>query len=235
MDYLKQKLPPQDPDKLVQDAVDKEIQYKKDLMELRGSKPQMVEDFQKTITKDLPVEKINTRAVQPITSGSDFQANIEAKRQARKNALASIGKGITEEKVLPATDWKKEFIQKNKGGALRAIGPIGAAAQVVPALADLKEGNSNTAAARLVTGLAPAGTDQLSSKLMDQAALADSSPELMDENYLKTLRAIGERRQREGKSPIVESFSGKQIDTSATEDSDFLNKIKAAMRANSQG
>jgi hypothetical protein len=122
-----------------------------------------------------------------------------------------------------------------KTGAFKAIAPLSVASQITPSLADLKEGKPNTAAARMVTGLAPAGTGDLDSKLMEEAQLRDSSPELFDPSYQNTLKNIGERRRNSGKSPVVESFSGQKVDTSATDDSDFLNKIKALQKSNSQG
>lgn len=113
-----------------------------------------------------------------------------------------------------------------KNGVFRAMGPISAASQVTPAIADLKEGNPNTAAARMVSGLAPMGSEKLQDDLMQKAQLEDKSPYLLDPTYQRTLKAIGDRRMKMGKSPVVEAFGGEQIDTSATEDSDYLNALK---------
>jgi hypothetical protein len=120
-------------------------------------------------------------------------------------------------------------------GVFRAMGPVSMAANVTPSLVDLKEGNPNTAAARMFTGMAPAGTGELDRKLMQEAEIADKSPELKDPTYLRTLQNIGQRRAEQGKSPVVESFSGREVDTSATEEDDFLNAVKAKMRQGAQG
>lgn len=148
----------------------------------------------------------------------------------------------------PSADIKNEALSKmrenfsnnmdklTKTRIFRSIGPVaGMASQVVPSLVDLKEGNPNTAAARMVTSMAPAGTGELDTKLMDQANIADKSPELLDPTYIRTLKNIGDRRMNMGKSPVVESMSGQKVDTSATEDNDFMNLVKARMRANSSG
>jgi hypothetical protein len=120
-------------------------------------------------------------------------------------------------------------------GLLGTLPVLGAASQVVPSIVDLKEGNPNTAAARMVTGLAPAGSGELDADLLENAKLRDSSPELFDPSYRKTLEAIGARRSREGRSPVVESISGQQVDTEATEGSDFENLLKKKMNAERQG
>lgn len=120
-------------------------------------------------------------------------------------------------------------------GTFRALGPLSAISQVTPTLADLKEGNTNTAAARMITSLAPPGTGDLDQQLMQEAAQRDNSPELSDPGYLQTIKNIGERRMREGRSPVVESFSGQKVDTSATEESDFANKVNALRKLSSQG
>lgn len=104
--YLKAKIPVQDPTKAAQDAIDKELQFKKDLMELSGSKPQMVEDFQKSLVKDLPVQKINTKAVQPLTSGADFAARQAARQQAVKQVASKASD------VLDYNQFRKEFADK---------------------------------------------------------------------------------------------------------------------------
>jgi hypothetical protein len=119
--------------------------------------------------------------------------------------------------------------------AARAMGPLAVASGIAPIAADIKEGKPNTALARAVSYGVPVGAEEMTENLMNEAKLRDESPELTDPSYLRTLKNIGERRAREGKSPIVESFSGREIDTSATEDEDFLNKIREKMRVNSQG
>ena len=122
-----------------------------------------------------------------------------------------------------------------KSGTFKAIAPLSTISQITPSLIDLKEGNSNTAAARMLTSLAPVGSEQLQEKLMQDAQLQDKSPELSDPSYMKTLQNIGERRRNEGRSPVVESISGQKVDTSATEPSDFENLVKKRMILNAQG
>ena len=104
--YLKQKLPAVDPTKVAQDAIDKELKYRKDLLELMGSKPEMVEDFQKPLVKDLPVQKIDTKVAQPLTSGADFAAKQAARSQAVKQVANSA------ENVLDYGQFRKEFADK---------------------------------------------------------------------------------------------------------------------------
>jgi hypothetical protein len=70
---------------------------------------------------------------------------------------------------------------------------------------------------------------------MEEAALRDKSPELFDPEYRKLLQRIGQKRMEQGKSPVVESFSGQPVDTSATEGSDVENRIKALQALKSQG
>lgn len=117
--------------------------------------------------------------------------------------------------------------------SLKAVPVLSAVSQITPAIADVKDGMPNTAAARMLTSLAPMGTEEVQDSLMNRAQMEDKSPELLDPTYINTLKKIGERRAREGRSPVVESFSGQEIDTSATESNDFLNRVKAKMRASS--
>lgn len=225
----------------------------------------IVPDFQDKMVKDLPVDRINKlgEAV-PVKSAADAlisnAATAEAKAaekiaQGRKNAIQNLaydagamkqqyldklaqenGKKVygTQAPVeLDYKDLRKQMSAKNK---LRAVSPVlGAVANVVPSAIDLSQGNPNTAAARLLTGAAPIGAESVADKLMEQAQIADKAPELQDPQYLDMLRKIGEARQARGKGSVVESFSGQPVDTAATEEDDFLNKLKAQQKLNSQG
>lgn len=119
--------------------------------------------------------------------------------------------------------------------AARALGPMAVASGVVPLAADIKEGKPNTALARAVSYAAPLGAEQLTDQLMETAELKDTAPELLDPEYRKMLMRIGQKRMEQGKSPIIKSFSGKEVDTSKTEESDYLNRIKALQELSRKG
>jgi hypothetical protein len=119
--------------------------------------------------------------------------------------------------------------------AAKALGPLAIASGVVPVAADIKEGKPNTALARAVSYAAPMGAEDLTDKLMQTAEISDTSPELQDPEYRKLLMRIGQKRVERGGSPVIKSFSGREVDTSRTEDSDFLNRIKALQDLKTQG
>lgn len=119
--------------------------------------------------------------------------------------------------------------------AARALGPLAVASGIAPLAVDIKEGKPNTALARAVSYAAPVGAEQLTDELMQTAELKDTSPELFDPEYRKMLMRIGQKRMEQGKSPIIKSFSGKEVDTSKTEESDYLNRIKALQELSSKG
>lgn len=126
------------------------------------------------------------------------------------------------------------FAALNKASKLaaKAIAPVGMAAIGASVANDLKDGNSNTAMVRGASAMLPVGTEDVSDKLMMEAQVRDKAPELMDPTYQRTLKNISERRMREGKSPVVESFSGVKVDPTATSDSDVMNSIiKARLQA----
>jgi len=191
---------------------------------------------------DIPIEKIPQLKGEGIDMTPDRAFMTKTLQSEMSPVSAEINRSSGHH--LPAVDIPDDtghYESRNikgllSGKGLRAMLPVlGMASQVVPSAVDLKEGNPNTAVARMVTGLAPPGSGDLDRALMDNAELRDKSPELLDPSYMKTLEAIGARRSREGRSPIVESFSGKQIDTSATEGSDFENLIKKKMNTERQG
>jgi hypothetical protein len=119
--------------------------------------------------------------------------------------------------------------------AAKALGPLAIASGVIPVAADIKEGKPNTALARAVSYAAPMGAEDLTDKLMQTADISDTSPELQDPEYRKLLMRIGQKRVERGGSPVIKSFSGREVDTSKTEDSDFLNRIKALQDLKTQG
>jgi hypothetical protein len=119
--------------------------------------------------------------------------------------------------------------------AAKAMAPIGVLSAVAPVAADLKEGKPNTALARVVSSAAPFGTEEVTDKLMQDANLADVAPELTNDSYVQTLKNIGTRRVKEGRSPVVETISGQKVDANATENSDYENRVKALQRFASQG
>lgn len=106
-DYLKQKAIGRD---LVQDRINKEEQFQRDLKRLQQAPVEKVDDFQKPMMKDLKPDRINTvgEAV-PVKNAFVAQAEIEAKRQAAKELA---GRGA--EEVLDYSQFRKEFAQKAK-------------------------------------------------------------------------------------------------------------------------
>jgi hypothetical protein len=106
-DYLKQKALGRD---LVQDRLDKEDRFQRDLKRLQQAPVEKVDDFQKTLVKDLKPDRISTVGeALPVKNAFVAQAEIEAKRQAAKELA---GKGA--EEVLDYGQLRKEFTQKMK-------------------------------------------------------------------------------------------------------------------------
>lgn len=133
-DYLKQKA---SPGKDAIDFLEKERSFNKGLQDLKSSQPEMVSDFQRAVSKDLPVEKINKLGdIQPIKSGGDFMADQiirDADKAARRGAVEQVGN------TLNYKDLRKEFAAKNalKGKKLSLGGLLaGAAALGATALPD---------------------------------------------------------------------------------------------------
>lgn len=80
-DYNKKKIKPQD---IIGKRLDKEQQFNKGLKELNNSKPEMVDDYRKTIAKDLPVDRIDTKQVTKVAKPSDVYEKIAAFRAAKQ-------------------------------------------------------------------------------------------------------------------------------------------------------
>ncbi len=152
---------------------------------------------------------------------------------------------IREAKDLPRNQKElDEIVKQSKKAGLKPssfqrllgmLNPLAMLSQGVSALADIKEGKPNTAAAKLATSFAPMGAGQLEDNLMEEAAIKDAYPKLQDPTYLRTIKNIGERRQRMGKSPVVEGFDNEKIDTSQTENSVFENLMKKLREEKSRG
>ena len=107
-EYLKQKA---SPGKDAVDFLEKEREFNKGLQQLKSSPVEMVDDFQKVVSKDLPVDKINKLGdVQKIKSGGEFMAD-QIIRDARKNAIESVGD------TLNYKELKKQFANKAKMAA----------------------------------------------------------------------------------------------------------------------
>lgn len=151
-----------------------------------------------------------------------------------------------EQKTGLLPDWAMEDLNKVENPKLarlhgaatlaaRALGPMAVASGIVPLAADIKEGKPNTALARAISYAAPPGAEQLTDQLMETAELKDTAPELLDPEYRKMLIRIGQKRMEQGKSPIIKTFSGKEVDTSKTESSDFLNRVKALQELSRKG
>jgi hypothetical protein len=149
-----------------------------------------------------------------------------------ENAITKSSKKIEEN--IPQLS--KNIKKTGKGlQLLKAIAPLSVLQQGVSAISDIKEGKPNTAAAKIVTGMAPPGAGELEEKLLEQAEMKDKYPYLSNPTYQQTLKNIGKRKIQEGKSPIVEGFHGEKVDTSATEGSMFENLIKKIQEKKRQG
>lgn len=89
--YNKKKLPPLD---RVAKRLEKEREFNKGMQELVASKPEMTDDYRKSIAKDLPVEKIDRRGqVWPQSKPSDVVDKIaafRAMRQAGKKMMGAV-------------------------------------------------------------------------------------------------------------------------------------------------
>jgi len=203
--------------------------------------------------KDL-IEKLKaiTHAGHELKHGSEYLGSGYTEGDPRSYKLTHHAQGIYEpdtliKEIKNTNDRTKEYEMLTKRARaagvkpsqfiklLGMLNPLSIASQGVSALADIKEGKPNTAAAKLATSLAPMGAGQLEDNLMEEAAIKDKYPKLQDPTYLRTIKNIGERRQQMGKSPIVEGFDGEQIDTSQTEKSNFENLMKKLRQEKSRG
>lgn len=134
-EYLKQKIPTPSTTN-GEDFLDRERSFTEQLKNLVSSKPEMVNDFQNPVTKDLSVQKINTVGdVQPIKTEAQFRA-----AQIMRNAESAARKGAVEQvaNTLDYNQLKKEFAQKARSAAkvggkklLGAIPLIGGIAQAI--------------------------------------------------------------------------------------------------------
>lgn len=203
--------------------------------------------------KDL-IERLKsiTHAGHELKHGSEYLGSGYTEGDPRAYKLTHHAQGIYEpdtliKEVKNTNDRNKEYemlTKRARAAGVKAnpfikllgiLNPLSIASQGVSALADIKEGKPNTAAAKLATSLAPMGAGQLEDNLMEEAAIKDKYPKLQDPTYLRTIKNIGERRQQMGKSPIVEGFDGEQIDTSQTEKSNFENLMKKLRQEKSRG
>lgn len=108
-DYLKQKLPVS-PTSKGEDFISKDREYNQQLKELIASKPEMVEDFQKPMVKDLQTERINKVGdIQPIKSGADFKADQIIRDAVRQDAIKAAASN-----TLDYGQLRKEFADKAK-------------------------------------------------------------------------------------------------------------------------
>jgi hypothetical protein len=203
--------------------------------------------------KDL-IERLKsiTHAGHELKHGSEYLGSGYTEGDPRAYKLTHHAQGIYEpdtliKEVKNTNDRSKEYemlTKRARAAGVKAnpfikllgiLNPLSIASQGVSALADIKEGKPNTAAAKLATSFAPMGAGQLEDNLMEEAAIKDKYPKLQDPTYLRTIKNIGERRQQMGKSPIVEGFDKEQIDTSQTEKSMFENLIKKLRQEKSRG
>lgn len=163
------------------DFLEREQEYIRQLRDLVASKPDMVDDFQNTTVKDLPVEKISN-PVQKIKSGKEFMLD-----KARREALQQVGE------TLDYNELRKQFAAKAKTaakiggkkllGALPLVGGVGAAlmnqdaSAAVPGLGDAE-----------VTGPAQGSFDQR----LEQGTLTDEEKQrlLAEQARIRALQGV---------------------------------------------
>lgn len=87
--YLTQKIKPVD---ILKERLQKEQDYKNKLRKLDASSAEVVPDFQSAEVKDLPVDKINTKAPQSLTGIEAFRARQAVNSAAGEAKLAALGK-----------------------------------------------------------------------------------------------------------------------------------------------
>lgn len=88
--YLPQKAPAQ---LSKEELLERESEFNRKLKDLDNSPIAKVDDFQKPLVKDLPVQKINTKEVVQQIGGNDFVekiAKLRALKQAGKKAMGII-------------------------------------------------------------------------------------------------------------------------------------------------
>lgn len=115
-DYLPRKAPPKD---AAANYLQKEREFNKGMQNLKSSPVEMVDDFQKPFSKDVPAEKI-TNPILPIKSQAEFEAD-KIIRESRKAAVEEAGN------KLNYNELRKEFAQKAKlaaKGGKRLLGAV---------------------------------------------------------------------------------------------------------------
>jgi hypothetical protein len=105
------------------ELVDKELAFRQKLQNLKGQPVQQVNDFQKPLVKELPVEKINTVAPQKIKSGSEFLADRiiqNANQDAKRQILGQVSDSLN------YNDLRKQFMEKAKSASkvARTVGNV---------------------------------------------------------------------------------------------------------------
>lgn len=101
MDYLPQKAKKITPEERLQ----KQLDFEERIKRLKNAPVEMAGDLSEKVTKDLPVERIDTLQSAPLKKADDAMAQIAAKRAAKENAG---------EYVYDAAKEKAEYYAKQK-------------------------------------------------------------------------------------------------------------------------
>lgn len=197
-DYLKQKAPQR---YKAEEYLEKDRKYSKDLMDLKSSPVEMVDDFQRTVVKDLPVDKIDRRGeIIPLKSGAEFQAD-NVIRDARRAAVEQASD------TLNYKDLKKQFAEKARMAARSPVGKrmvaavpfLGAGMAALsgePAMAAEELAEDLTGPAGMVYGAAkPASTGPMAGSLDDRIAKGQLTEEdkqmlMQEQARIKALQSI---------------------------------------------
>lgn len=149
--YMKQKITPQ-----VDDTSDRQLKFLRDREALKNTAPEINSNLGQQISKDLPVEHIDKLQAKDMSRPSDVYAKIAEHRANRAAQKGAIGISDVAEKVLPAGNWKQEFVQKSMQAARNpaAKKAMGIIPFVAPAMA-LMNGEPAQAAEEVVADVAP--------------------------------------------------------------------------------
>lgn len=182
-EYLKQKIPDLTAAKKAE-LDRRDAEFIQELLKLKASKPDMVDDFQRPFSRDVPVEKINTQEVLPVKSIEDFK-KAEMARQARKEAIKATSKPSDMFDFTKLTQKAKGIKKLSLGGLIGgAATALGAAAlpqsvmASVPAQAGLRALDEGDPASLLMPGDVGPAANSLDERI-ERGTLTDSDKELM--------------------------------------------------------
>lgn len=131
------------------DFIQREADFMEQLKALKASKAEVVDDFQRPLSKDRPAQKITTRDIVPQTTGADFLA----KQQARAGAVKAAA-GVADN-VYDAGSIRKQYeAMKQMARNPVAKKALGVLPLVAPAMA-MMSGDASAAADELAADAMP--------------------------------------------------------------------------------